>query len=78
VNGNGREIALSQDLVKLNGSFDLRDENDNLVEEKIIQKISELLGLLVFTDVDVVLKNTFKDKLSLIIDENFFRLKRIR
>ena len=45
-----------------------------MIEQEIIKKISKFLGLLSFGEVDVVLEDTFKNKLGFIIDQDFFDL----
>ena len=77
VDSNRGELVFSEDLVKFNSSFNLGNENNDLVEKEVIQKSGEFLVLLVFLDVYVVLQDTFQDELSFIIDENFFRLFKI-
>jgi hypothetical protein len=71
VNGQRREVAFLQDFVEFDGSFDLRDEDDDLIEEQVIEEIGKFLGLFGLFDVDVVLEDTFEDKLGFIIDKDF-------
>jgi len=45
-----------------------------LIEEQVIEEVGKFLGLFVFFDVDVVLEDTFENKLGFVIDKDFFDL----
>jgi hypothetical protein len=72
VNSKRREVALSKNLVELDSSFNFGYKDNNLIEKKVVKEIRKLLVFLIFTDVDIILEDTFQNKLSFIINEDFF------
>lgn len=62
------EIALAEQLVQLGGTESALDEDDDLVELKLIKEIVELAVLLALAELDVVLLQTVQGKLCLVID----------
>jgi len=75
VDSDGGEIAFDEDLVEFDGSLNAFDEDDHLIEEQSIQEVVEFSWFFCFGDVDIVLLKSMQSEL-LIIDENFFLLKK--
>jgi len=71
MDSNTGEVALAQKLVKLCGAECALDEDDDLIEFKLIEQIIELTILLAFANLQVVLLETVEGKLGLIIDVDF-------
>lgn len=71
VDSNTGEVALAKKLVKLVGADCALDEDNDLVEFKLIEQIIELTVLLAFADLQVVLLKTVESELGLIIDVDF-------
>lgn len=71
MNRNTWEIAFSEKFVKFGGSESALDENDNLVELKVVEEVIQLSVLLTFLKLDAVLLKTVKSKLGFVIDVNF-------
>lgn len=63
-----REVALAQKLVELGGTESALDENDDLVELQLIEKLVELAVLLTLLKRNVVLLKTVEGQLGVLID----------
>lgn len=68
MNGDRREVALSEKLVKLSGADSAAHKDDDLVELEIIQELVELAVLLLLFQLNVVLLETVKGELGVLID----------
>lgn len=73
MNRNTWEIAFVQKPIKLSGSDSALDENDDLVELKLVQEFVKLSILLLFLKLDVILLETVESELGFIIDINLKR-----
>lgn len=71
---NGREVTLAEQLVQLSGTDGALDENDDLVELKLVQKLVELSVLLLLIQLDVVLLQTVQRQLGVFVDVVFCRV----
>ena len=58
VNTDGWEVAIIEDLIKSNSSFDRRDKDNDLIELKSIQKVVESSCLLILFQLHIVLNKT--------------------
>lgn len=65
---NRREVALAKKLVKLGGTQGALDEDDDLVELQIIQKLVELPVLLLLLESNKVLLQTVQRQLGVLVD----------
>lgn len=74
MNADGGEVALDQELVELVGAAHGLDENADLVELESIQQIVELAVLALLVQVDVVLLQTVKGELGLVVDVDLERV----
>jgi hypothetical protein len=74
VDGDTGEVALAQKLVELSGTESALDEDDDLVELQLIEKVVELTILLSLTKLDVVLLETVEGELSLVVNVNLQRV----
>jgi hypothetical protein len=74
VNSDGWEIALPQELVQFSSTECALDEDDGLVELKLIKQFIELPVLLFFVKLDIVLLKAVECERSVIIDKNFMRI----
>jgi hypothetical protein len=74
MHSNRREVALAEKLVKLSASSSALDENDDLVEFKLIEQFIETTILLGFGETNVVLLKTVKGQFGVIIDVKFERI----
>jgi hypothetical protein len=74
VDGDTGEVALAQKLVELSGTESALDEDDDLVELQLIEKVVELTVLLSLTKLDVVLLETVEGELSLVVNVNLQRV----
>ena len=68
VDSDGWEVALAEELVELSGTKSGLDEDDDLVELHLIEQLVELAVLLLLIELDVVLLETVKGELGIIID----------
>jgi len=73
MNRNTWEIAFVQKSIKLSGSDSALDENDDLVELKLVQELVKLSVLLLFLKFDVILLETVESEFGFIIDINLKR-----
>lgn len=71
---NRWEVTLAEELVKFGGTESTLDEDDDLVEGQFIEKLVQLTVLLFLLEFDVVLLQTVKGELSLVIDIDFKRV----
>lgn len=74
VNCHRREVAVLQKLIELGCSESALDEDDCLVELKLIEQLVQLSVLLLLIELDVVLLETVQSKLCLIINVDFERV----
>ncbi len=74
VNRDGREVAVLQKLVKFGCTKGTLNEDDCLVELKLIKQLIQLSVLLLLIKFDVVLLKTVQSKLCFIIDVDFKRV----
>lgn len=74
VDGNGREVALAEELVELGGSESALHEDDDLVELERVEQVVQLPVLLAFGELDVVLLQAVQGKLRLVIDVDLERV----
>lgn len=68
VHSDGREVALPEELVELGGTEGALDENDDLVELQLVEKLVELTVLLALLQRNVVLLETVKGQLGVFVD----------
>lgn len=74
VNCDTGEVALAQQLVQLVGTLGALDEDDNLVELEVVQKLIQLAVLLLLVELDVVLLQAVEGELGIIIDIDLQRV----
>jgi len=58
VHRNRWEVALSEELVKLGSTNGTLDEDDDLIELKLVEEFVELSVLLTLVELDIVLLET--------------------
>lgn len=68
VDSDGWEVALAKELVELSSTKSGLDEDDDLVELHLVEELVELAVLLLLIELDVVLLETVKGELGIIID----------
>ena len=68
VHSNGGEVALSKQLVELGSAHSALDEDDDLVELKVVKQLVQLAVLLLLLKLDVVLLKTVQGELGVLID----------
>lgn len=68
VDSNGRELALPEELVELGSTDRALDKDDDLVELQVVKKLVELPVLLTLFQLDVVLLETVKSQLGVLVD----------
>ena len=66
---NTWEIAVDEDLVQLGTACGCTDEDDDLVESKVVKQFVQLAVLFSFAELDIVLIQTMQCQLRLIVDE---------
>jgi hypothetical protein len=71
VNGNGREIAVVQQLVQLHCSHHRLHENYHLVEDETVKEVAELPVLLLLLQLHEVLLKTVESQLGLVVNNDF-------
>jgi len=71
---NAGEVAFAKQLIKFGRTQRALDEDDDLVELKLIKQLVELTVLLLFIQLDVVLLQTVESQLGLIVDVNLERV----
>jgi hypothetical protein len=74
VDGDTGEVALAQKLVELGGTKGALDEDDDLVELQLVEEVVELAVLLGLTKLDVVLLETVKGELGLVVNVDLQRV----
>ena len=74
VDGDGWEIAFTQQSVQFGCSTDTLDKDDDLVELQGVEQVVEFTILLSFLETDVVLLQPMKSQFGLIVDINLKRL----
>lgn len=68
MDSNAREVAFTQQLVKLRCTLRALDEDDDLVELEGVEQIIQLSILLLLAELEKVLLKSVKGKLRLIVD----------
>lgn len=68
VDSDGREVALAEELVQLGSADSALDEDDDLVELKVVEQLVELSVLLSLLQLDVVLLETVESELGVFVD----------
>lgn len=74
MHGDTGEVALAQQLVQLIRTEGALDEDDDLVELEVIQKLVQLSVLLRLAQLDVVLLQTVQRELGVIVDVDLERV----
>ena len=74
VYGLGGDSVLVEDLVELDSIVDVADEDDHLVELELVNQIHKLGDLISLFKADVVLAETVKCELTLILNEDLRRV----
>lgn len=73
VNGDGGEVASTQQLVQLVGSVGRLDKDDDLVELQGVQQVRQLSVLVLLLQLEVVLLQAVQGQLCLVIDVDLQR-----
>lgn len=68
VHSDGGEVAFAQQLVELSGTYGALDEDNDLVELKLVEELVQLAVLLLLFKLDVVLLKTVQGELGVLID----------
>ena len=76
MDGDGWEIAFTQQSVQFGCSTDALDKDDDLVELQCVEQVVEFTILLSFRETDVVLLQPMKSQFGLIVDINLKRLEK--
>lgn len=66
-----REIVLSQNFIKFDCILNALDKDYNLIEHERVKQLSELSDLLIIFKLDIVLLESVKSQLALVIYEDF-------
>ena len=74
MHSNTREIALAKQFVELGGTESALDEDDDLVELKLVQQFIEFAVLFCLAELDVVLLQTVQGELGLAVDVDLQRI----
>ena len=74
MDGDGREVLFHQKLCQSDTSLDTLDKDDHLVEFEYIQKFEKFAIFFRILEFEVVLLQTMKCQLGLIVDIDFHRL----
>ena len=74
VDSSAGEVALAKELVELRAAKSRTDEDDDLVELQAVEKVVELAVLLLLVKLHVVLLETVKCQLLLVIDVDLERV----
>mmetsp|Transcript_9342 Transcript_9342/g.40993 ORF Transcript_9342/g.40993 Transcript_9342/m.40993 type:complete len:344 (+) Transcript_9342:410-1441(+) len=74
VDGDGRKVALGEELVEVRAALHGLDEDDHLVEHERVEEIVELAVLLRLGQLDVVLDEAVEGELGLVVDVNLHRV----
>ena len=72
--GLGGDSVLVENLVELDSIVDVADEDDHLVELELVNQIHQLGDLISLFKADVVLAETVKCELTLILNEDLRRV----
>lgn len=67
VDSNRGEVALAQQLVKLVGASGALDEDDDLVELKVVEQVVQLAVLLLLIKLDVVLLEAVQSEFGVLV-----------
>ena len=76
VNGDRGEVLLDQELRQGHAPLDRLDEDDHLVELQDVEQVEQLPVLLRILELDVVLPQSVKGQLGLVVDVDFHGLQR--
>ena len=68
MDGDRREVTLAQKLVELGGTESALDEDDDLVELELVEKLVKLAVLLTLLERNVVLLKTVEGQLGVLVD----------
>lgn len=74
VHSDTREVALPKQLVELGRTLGALDEDDHLVELKVVEQVVQLAVLLLLVQLDVVLLQTVKGELGIVINVDLERI----
>jgi hypothetical protein len=74
VDRDGREVALTEQLVKLGCTHGALHEDDDLVELKLVKEFVELPVLLLLIELDVVLLEAMQRQLGILINVMLSRI----
>jgi hypothetical protein len=70
VDGNRGEVILAQDFIEVDSAVNALHEDDDLVELESVEEVSQLTNLLVLFQLDVILLETVKGELALVVNED--------
>ena len=70
VDGFARDRVLHEYFSELNGVLDRFDEDDDLIELKLVDQVHQLGNLLTLVKLDVVLAKTVESQFALIFNQN--------
>lgn len=74
MNSDTGEVALAEQLVQLVSAESALDEDNDLVELKVVQKLVQLAVLLLLAELDVVLLQTVEGELGVVINVDLQRV----
>lgn len=74
MDSDGREVALSKEFIQFSRTNGALDEDDDLVELKLVKELVKFAVLLTFLKLDVVLLQTVQRQLGVLIDEVLCRV----
>jgi hypothetical protein len=74
VHSNGWKVTLSEKSIKLGGAKRALDEDDNLVELQLVKKLVQFAVLFLLIQLDIILLETVKSELGLVINVDFKRI----
>ena len=72
--GLGWDSVFVEDLVKFYCIVDVADEDNYLVELKLVNQVHQLCDLIALFKADVVLAETVKCELTLVLDKDLCRI----
>ncbi len=74
VDADAREPVVAEDLVELGGTDHVADEDDDLIEDEGVEEVAQVAVLFLLGELDVVLLETVKGELALVVDEDLKHL----
>lgn len=74
MNSDAGEVALAEQLVQLVGTLSALNEDDDLVELKVVKEVVQLAVLLLLAELDVVLLQTVEGELGVVVDVDLKRV----